>query len=186
MAGRCRSCPGDPGCSAPRCPSMGHRNRLKSRTSTSKATIAIRIMAARKSLRHATTGIATMHPANSAQTAVCASLTARSEASAERGVVMLSVAPPDACDMIVQTISVARGAGNVGGSELIATCQIPVQDGEIVEDGLRMAIGTVLRADVIVYATGYRPHSRVGESAHLARSGAQGWTLLGTGIRHRG
>jgi putative flavoprotein involved in K+ transport len=58
-----------------------------------------------------------------------------------------------------------RAAGyyiDVGGSELIATGQIPVQHGEIAEivaDGLRMANGSFLPADVIVYATGYRPMS---------------------------
>jgi putative flavoprotein involved in K+ transport len=49
---------------------------------------------------------------------------------------------------------------DVGGSELIATGKIPVQHGEIAEvvaDGLRMADGAFLPADVIVYATGYRP-----------------------------
>ena len=49
---------------------------------------------------------------------------------------------------------------DVGGSELIATGEIPVRRGEIAEivaDGLRMADGTFLPADVIVYATGYRP-----------------------------
>jgi putative flavoprotein involved in K+ transport len=58
-----------------------------------------------------------------------------------------------------------RAAGyyiDVGGSELIASGEIPVQHGEIaeiVEDGLRMADGTFLPADVIVHATGYRPMS---------------------------
>jgi putative flavoprotein involved in K+ transport len=49
---------------------------------------------------------------------------------------------------------------DVGGSELIANGEVKVQHGEIAEiiaDGLRMADGTVLPADVIVYATGYRP-----------------------------
>jgi putative flavoprotein involved in K+ transport len=49
---------------------------------------------------------------------------------------------------------------DVGGSELIISGEIPVQHGEIagiVADGLRMADGTFLPADVIVYATGYRP-----------------------------
>ena len=56
-----------------------------------------------------------------------------------------------------------RAAGyyiDVGGSELIASGEIPVQHGEIdeiVADGLCMADGTFLPADVIVYATGYRP-----------------------------
>ncbi len=58
-----------------------------------------------------------------------------------------------------------RAAGyyiDVGGSELIIAGEIPVQHGEIaaiVEDGVRMADGTFLPADVIVYATGYRPVS---------------------------
>lgn len=58
-----------------------------------------------------------------------------------------------------------RAAGyyiDVGGSELIASGEVPVQHGEIAEineDGLRMADGTFLPADVIVYATGYRPMS---------------------------
>ncbi len=49
---------------------------------------------------------------------------------------------------------------DVGGSELIISGEIPVQQGEIdqiVEDGLVMADGTHLPADIIVYATGYRP-----------------------------
>jgi putative flavoprotein involved in K+ transport len=56
-----------------------------------------------------------------------------------------------------------RAAGyyiDVGGSELIASGEIPVRHGEISEitaDGLRMADGSLLPADVIVYATGYRP-----------------------------
>ncbi len=68
------------------------------------------------------------------------------------------------------------------GRELIASGEIKVQRGEvaeIAEDGLRMADGTFLPADVIVYATGYRPHARMGGSAHLARSRAQGRALLG-------
>ncbi|HWW64972.1 MAG TPA: NAD(P)/FAD-dependent oxidoreductase [Sphingomonadaceae bacterium] len=58
-----------------------------------------------------------------------------------------------------------RAAGyyiDVGGSDLIAAGEIAVQHGEIaeiVEDGLRMADGTFLPADLIVYATGYRPMS---------------------------
>jgi putative flavoprotein involved in K+ transport len=53
---------------------------------------------------------------------------------------------------------------DVGGSELIIAGEIPVQHGEIaaiVEDGLRMADGAFLPADVIVYATGYRPLNEV-------------------------
>jgi len=48
---------------------------------------------------------------------------------------------------------------DVGGSELIASGKIQVRQGEvaeIVEDGLRLADGTFLPAEVIVYATGYR------------------------------
>ena len=58
-----------------------------------------------------------------------------------------------------------RAAGyyiDVGGSELIASGDIKVRQGEIdaiTEDGLRMADGTLLPAEVIVYATGYRPMS---------------------------
>ena len=51
---------------------------------------------------------------------------------------------------------------DVGGSELIASGEIKVQRGEVAEiaaDGLRMADGTFLPADVVVYATGYRPMS---------------------------
>jgi putative flavoprotein involved in K+ transport len=58
-----------------------------------------------------------------------------------------------------------RAAGyyiDVGGSELIASGEIKVRRGEIAEivaDGLRMADGAFLPAEVIVYATGYRPMS---------------------------
>src|SRR5690606_32930657 len=58
-----------------------------------------------------------------------------------------------------------RAAGyyiDVGGSELIAAGEIKVRQGQIdaiTEDGLRMADGTLLPAEVIVYATGYRPMS---------------------------
>ncbi|HXC58659.1 MAG TPA: NAD(P)/FAD-dependent oxidoreductase, partial [Steroidobacteraceae bacterium] len=58
-----------------------------------------------------------------------------------------------------------RAAGyyiDVGGSELIASGEIQVHRGEVAEiltEGVRMADGTVLPADVIVYATGYRPMS---------------------------
>ncbi|MET0291374.1 MAG: NAD(P)/FAD-dependent oxidoreductase [Steroidobacteraceae bacterium] len=51
---------------------------------------------------------------------------------------------------------------DVGGSDLIAAGEIRVQHGEIAEleeRGVRMADGTFLPADVIVYATGYRPMS---------------------------
>jgi putative flavoprotein involved in K+ transport len=51
---------------------------------------------------------------------------------------------------------------DVGGSELIAAGEIAVRHGdiaEIVEDGLRLADGSFLPADVIVYATGYRSMS---------------------------
>jgi putative flavoprotein involved in K+ transport len=51
---------------------------------------------------------------------------------------------------------------DVGGSELIIAGEIPISHGEIAEiakDGLIMADGTKLPADVIVYATGYRPMS---------------------------
>jgi putative flavoprotein involved in K+ transport len=58
-----------------------------------------------------------------------------------------------------------RAAGyyiDVGGSELVASGEIAVAKGEIAgltEDGVAMAEGVVLPADVIVYATGYRPFS---------------------------
>ena len=58
-----------------------------------------------------------------------------------------------------------RAAGyyiDVGGSELIASGEIKVRRGgiaEIVEDGIRLEDGSLLPADVIVYATGYRPMS---------------------------
>jgi len=49
---------------------------------------------------------------------------------------------------------------DVGGSELIANGEVSVAHGEIAridEGGLHMADGSYLPADVIVYATGYRP-----------------------------
>jgi len=62
-----------------------------------------------------------------------------------------------------------RAAGyyiDVGGSELIASGEIAVAHGDIAridESGLHMADGRYLPADVIVYATGYRPmEERVG------------------------
>ena len=79
-----------------------------------------------------------------------------------------------------------RAAGyyiDVGGSELIASGEIPVQHGEvaaILEDGVRMADGTFLPADVIVYATGYRPMIEwVGEliSPEVARQIGPLWGL---------
>jgi len=51
---------------------------------------------------------------------------------------------------------------DVGGAELIASGEVPVKRGEIagiLPDGVRMQDGTVLPADVIIYATGYRPMS---------------------------
>ncbi len=51
---------------------------------------------------------------------------------------------------------------DVGGSELIASGEIAIRHGEIAriaEQGLHMADGSFLPADVIVYATGYRPMS---------------------------
>ncbi len=63
-----------------------------------------------------------------------------------------------------------RAAGyyiDVGGSELIAAGEIAVRHGEIAEigaAGLTMADGSFLPADVIIYATGYRPmHESVGQ-----------------------
>jgi putative flavoprotein involved in K+ transport len=56
-----------------------------------------------------------------------------------------------------------RAAGyyiDVGASELIASGEVALKTGEIdrIEpDGVRMADGSLLPADVIVYATGYRP-----------------------------
>jgi putative flavoprotein involved in K+ transport len=72
---------------------------------------------------------------------------------------------------------------DVGGSELLASGEIKVKQGavaEIVEDGLRMADGTFLPADVIVYATGYRPMSEwVGEliSPEVERKVGRCWGL---------
>jgi putative flavoprotein involved in K+ transport len=51
---------------------------------------------------------------------------------------------------------------DVGGSELIASGAIKVRQGEvaaITADGVRLSDGTLLPADVIVHATGYRPMS---------------------------
>jgi putative flavoprotein involved in K+ transport len=56
-----------------------------------------------------------------------------------------------------------RAAGyyiDVGGSDLIASGEIKVRRGQVAEilaNGIRMADGTFLPAEVIVYATGYRP-----------------------------
>ena len=78
---------------------------------------------------------------------------------------------------------------DVGGSALIASGEIKVQRGEvaeIVEDGLRLTDGTVLPADVIVYATGYRPMSEwVGQliSAEVERKVGRCWGL-GSGTEH--
>ena len=49
---------------------------------------------------------------------------------------------------------------DVGASQLVADGEIKVQQGDVAEilpDGVKMADGTVLPADVLVYATGYRP-----------------------------
>ncbi len=79
-----------------------------------------------------------------------------------------------------------RAAGyyiDVGGSELIASGQVAVKQGEIAginEDSLRMADGSVLPADVIVYATGYRPmHEWVGQliSPEVERKVGPCWGL---------
>jgi putative flavoprotein involved in K+ transport len=79
-----------------------------------------------------------------------------------------------------------RAAGyyiDVGGSELIAAGEIKVRRGEIagiVEDGLRMSDGTFLPAEVIVYATGYRPMSEwVGQliSPEVERKVGRCWGL---------
>jgi putative flavoprotein involved in K+ transport len=79
-----------------------------------------------------------------------------------------------------------RAAGyyiDVGGSELIASGEVKVQRGEIAEiteDGLRMADGTFVPADVIVYATGYRPmHEWVGQliSPEVERKVGRCWGL---------
>ncbi len=72
---------------------------------------------------------------------------------------------------------------DVGGSELIASGEIPVRQGEIAEivaDGLRFKDGSFLPADVIVYATGYRPMSeRVGQliSPEVERKVGPCWGL---------
>ncbi|HTV78699.1 MAG TPA: NAD(P)/FAD-dependent oxidoreductase [Steroidobacteraceae bacterium] len=62
-----------------------------------------------------------------------------------------------------------RAAGyyiDVGASDLISSGEIRLAQGEISEitaEGIRLADGTVLPADVIIYATGYRPmHEWVG------------------------
>ncbi len=76
---------------------------------------------------------------------------------------------------------------DVGGSELIASGEIPVQRGEIAEivaDGVRKQDGSFLPADVIVYATGYRPMSEwVGQliSPAVERKVGPCWGL-GSGI----
>ena len=79
-----------------------------------------------------------------------------------------------------------RAAGyyiDVGGSELIAGGQIQVRQGEVAEivgDGLRLADGSFLPADVIVYATGYRSMSEwVGEliSPEVQRKVGPCWGL---------
>jgi putative flavoprotein involved in K+ transport len=79
-----------------------------------------------------------------------------------------------------------RAAGyyiDVGGSELIASGEIPVRQGaiaEIVADGLRLADGSFLPAEVIVYATGYRPMSEwVGQliSPEVERKVGHCWGL---------
>jgi len=78
---------------------------------------------------------------------------------------------------------------DVGGSELISSGEIKVQRGdvaEIVEDGLRLSDGTFLPADVIVYATGYRPMSEwVGQliSPEVERKVGRCWGL-GSGTEH--
>jgi putative flavoprotein involved in K+ transport len=72
---------------------------------------------------------------------------------------------------------------DVGGSELIASGEVKVQRGEIaeiLEEGVRMADGTVLPADVIVYATGYRSMSEwVGQliSPDVERKVGRCWGL---------
>ena len=72
---------------------------------------------------------------------------------------------------------------DVGGSELIASGAIALRRGEVVaieEQGVRMADGSVLPADVIVYATGYRPMSEaVGQliSADVERKVGACWGL---------
>jgi len=79
-----------------------------------------------------------------------------------------------------------RAAGyyiDVGGSELIASGDIKVKRGEIAAiepNGVRMADGTLLPADVIVYATGYRPMSEwVGQliSSDVERKVGPCWGL---------
>jgi len=79
-----------------------------------------------------------------------------------------------------------RAAGyyiDVGGSELICSGEIAVRHGEIAgitEDGLRMADGSFLPAEVIIYATGYRPMSEwVGQliSPEVERRVGQCWGL---------
>ncbi len=77
----------------------------------------------------------------------------------------------------------------MGGFELLASGEVKVRRGaviEIVEDGLRMADGSFVPADMIVYATGYRPMNEwMGEliSPEVERKGR---ALLGAGLRHCG
>lgn len=72
---------------------------------------------------------------------------------------------------------------DVGGSDLIASGEIPVRQGQVAEiaaDGVRLADGTFLPADVIVYATGYRPMEEwVGEliSPEVQRKVGRCWGL---------
>jgi putative flavoprotein involved in K+ transport len=79
-----------------------------------------------------------------------------------------------------------RAAGyyiDVGGSDLIARGDIAVEHGEIAEvlpEGVRLVNGTVLPADVIIYATGYRPmHEWVGQliSPEVQRKVGPCWGL---------
>ncbi len=75
---------------------------------------------------------------------------------------------------------------DVGGSELIASGEVKVWRGavtEIVADGLGMADGSFVPADIIVYATGYRPMNEwIGQliSPEVEAQGqgaAGGWAL---------
>jgi putative flavoprotein involved in K+ transport len=79
-----------------------------------------------------------------------------------------------------------RAAGyyiDVGGSELIANGEVKLAHGEIgaiTADGVRMANGSFLPADVIVYATGYRPmHEWVSQliSPEVSRKVGPCWGL---------
>jgi len=79
-----------------------------------------------------------------------------------------------------------RAAGyyiDVGGSELVASGAIALARGEIAElteDGVAMADGSMLPADLIVYATGYRPFSeRIAElvSPEVAAKVGRCWGL---------